>query len=137
MKTLLNNVKTVISGLIGSAVFDDPDGGTQTMRYYVGEMPDKGTVGNEKDFPFCLITPGSFKIDREGRNQDVNIVFGLYEAGDKADALTMIDGLLSTIATAPSVSFSGYKLISELSGDFTDNYPYYEISITGEFRKAR
>ena len=137
MKTLLNNVKNVLQALIGSTVYDDPAGGTQAMRYYVGQMPDKRDSGNEQDFPFCLIEPGLVTLSRDGRRHVVDITFGLFEAGTKDDAITMVDSFLSVIAAAPTQNYSGYKLLGEMTAEIEKNHPYYEISLTGEFRKAR
>jgi len=124
--------------MISTTVFDDPAGGTQAMRYYVGQMPDKRTTSNEQDFPFCLITPGEFTFARDGRKQSVNIQIGLYEAGSKGDALTAIDAFMTLIADAANKSYSGYKLIGEFSGSMTtENYPYFEINLSGEFKKSR
>lgn len=137
MKTLLNNVKTVLQDLVGSTVYDDPAGGTQAMRYFVGQMPDKRDTGNEQDFPFCLIEPGQVTLSREGRRQVVDVTFGLYEAGSKDDALTMLDAFLVVIAAAPTQLYAGYKLLGEMTVEIESNHPYYEVSLSGEFRKAR
>lgn len=137
MKTLLNNVKTAMQAMIGAAVYDDPAGGTQAMRYYVGQMPDKRESGNEQDFPFCLIEPGVLTIARDGRRQSVDVTFGLFEFGTKDDALTMLDAFLTVISAAPLQTYAGYKLLGEMTVEIEKNHPYYEVSLSGEFRKAR
>jgi len=137
MKALVDRVSAVMGELIGSTVFDDPAGGTQAMRYYVGQMPDKRETGNEQDYPFCLTELGAFAFSREGRRQTVEVSLGMYEAGSKADALTMIDSLMALLADAPSKTYAGYKLLGEFTGTVEQNHPYYEVNLSGDFRKVK
>jgi hypothetical protein len=148
MKTLLDKIQDVIELLIGTITvddvempkeFDDPQGGTSPLRYSIGTMPDKrdSTIQGE-DFPFCLIKPSDFIFGRDGRAQKVEVIFGLYEAGEKSDGLSMIDGFMTTLSDIPKQIFTNYKLIGDFSGSvFLDDHPYYKLTLMGEFRKAK
>lgn len=147
MKALLTKVSDVVKALIGTETigqvtaektFDDPIGGKSVLRYYSWRLPKKReTTEQEEDFPFCLVTPGEFSFTRDGRLQKVDVIFGLYEAGSEADGLTMIDTFMALIATAPAEIFTPYKLMGNFTGSAVGEHPYYQLTLTGEFRKAK
>jgi hypothetical protein len=139
MNALLTKVQTVTTALIGSTVFDDPAGGTHALRYSLGALPDKrDNVSQGEDFPFCLISPGKFTCGREGRNHTIEIVFGLYTSGDKTAGLAIVNTVIGIMALATREVFTPYKLMGELSGTIDiDRHPYYALTFSGEFRRAR
>lgn len=139
MITLLNTVQDVIEKIIGSVLFADPAGPARALRYSIGELPDKRAETEQgEDFPFCLVSPGKFSFSREGKTQKVDIAFGLYTAGDKDAGLAMVDGVMTLMATAPREIFTPYKLMGDLTGAIeTGRHPYYILTFSGEFRKAR
>ena len=137
MKGLLAAVSSVVTALIGSTVFDDPEGGTHAMRYYLGEMPDKRETGNGEDFPFCLTSVGEITLARDGKITEAVIRLGLFEAGTKSDALTMVDATLTLLDDLATSKYAGYKLIGEYSGSYEGEYPYYELTLSGQFKKVK
>jgi hypothetical protein len=136
VKSLLNKVETVYSGLFGSTEFDDPEGDTSVMRGYVGAIPGKrDTEAQGEDFPYRLTKLAGFDLTRDGVRYNVVTEIGVYEGGDIDAALTMVDSVMSIIDSIPSQSFAPFKLIGEATGEMSENrHPYYQITISHTFR---
>jgi hypothetical protein len=139
MLALLNVVKAVVVKLVGATTFPDRTGPNRALRYSLGALPDKrDDVAQGEDFPFCLLAPGKHALGREGKSQVVEIVFGLYTPGDKLAGLTLADSVLGLMTPAVREIYSPYKLQGELTGEInTERHPYYILTLSGEFRKAR
>lgn len=139
MIDLLNIVAAVVVKVVGNTTFADRTGPNRALRYYLGDMPDKREDADQgEDFPFCLLAPGKVSLGRDGKSVGVDIVFGLYTAGDKLAGLTLADSVLALMLPAAREIFTPYKLLGDLSGQVDSaRHPYYILTLSGEFRKAR
>lgn len=128
-----------IKNVVSPFTFLDPEGNNAAMRYYLGAMPRKREeAANGSDIPFCLIKPGGFGADRQGREQAVDVVFNLHIPGDRRDALEWLSTFITAVEGAEKERFTPCKVAGKITGQAPEiDHPIYQITVSLNLYKAR
>ncbi len=157
MIDILPMLETRWLSILAGRTFDDPAGGTSTMRVFkMGLQPKRKTAAQGHDFPFTEISVRSGS-DRPGKSTFlVDVVTGIYvnpdtdadgdiDADDTPEAvaqelLGVLASAMRELAAAPE-SYPGYALdsIKWQIGDGEGNHPgpdLYVVAAVLEFQQA-
>ena len=144
MIDLLREIEARVAAILTGELFDDPAGGSSEPMVLVGGLdPKRSGQKNEEDFPFVVIRPLQGGSTLHDETETVQIIAGIFTAGDVLSGITEIDRMKELLGSlAADRVFTPYLMEAGMKWQWGENktghqpHPYYYLTIQVPFKRA-